>query len=44
MTGRRIVGVVVALVAALLIYAWVDGGEQPLRPIAEPVALPENAG
>ena len=41
MTGRRIAGVVVALVAALLLYAWIDGGEEPLRPIAEPVSLPE---
>ena len=43
MTGRRIAGVVVALIAALLVYAWIDGGEEPLRPIAEPVALPETA-
>ena len=44
MTGRRIAGVVVALVAALLLYAWIDGGEAPLRPISEPVPLPEAAG
>lgn len=27
-------------VAALIGLAWFDGGEEPLRPIAEPVALP----
>jgi len=43
MTGRRIVWAVVVLVAALLLYAWVDGGEEPVRPIAEPVDLPETA-
>lgn len=43
MTGRRIAGVVVALIAALLLYAWIDGGEERLRPISEPVPLPETA-
>ena len=43
MTGRRIAGVVVALIVALLVYARIDGGEEPLRPLAEPVALPETA-
>lgn len=28
--------------AILLALAWFDGGEEPLRPIAEPVALPEQ--
>ncbi|WP_269084044.1 hypothetical protein [Pelagerythrobacter marensis] len=42
MTGRRAVGALVVLVAALLVYAWIDGGEEPLRPIAEPVPLPET--
>ena len=31
-----------ALVAGLLALAWFDGGEKPLRPIAAPVALPEQ--
>jgi hypothetical protein len=26
----------------LLMLAWFDGGEKALRPIAEPVALPEQ--
>lgn len=30
-------------VAALLVLAWFDGGEEPLRPIADDVALPEQA-
>lgn len=29
-------------VAALLVLAWAEGGESPLRPIAEPVQLPEQ--
>lgn len=35
---------VLAAVAAvaLLTLAYVDGGEEPLRPIAEPVDLPEQ--
>lgn len=45
--GQRRVRVRWALVAgaaalALLALAWVDGGEEPLRPIIEPVALPEQ--
>jgi hypothetical protein len=43
MTGRRAVGAIVVLVAALVLYAWIDGGEEPLRPIAQPVALPGAA-
>lgn len=43
MTGRRIAWVVVVLVAALLLYAWIDGGEEPVRPIAERIDLPETA-
>ena len=42
MTGKR-VGWIVAVVVVLLIYAWIDGGEEPLRPIVEPVPVPETA-
>lgn len=28
--------------AALLVLAWAEGGETPLRPMAEPVQLPEQ--
>jgi hypothetical protein len=41
MTGKRM-GWIVALVLALLVYAWIDGGEEPLRPIVEPVSVPEG--
>jgi hypothetical protein len=27
-------------VMAVLVIAWFDGGEEPLRPIVQPVALP----
>ena len=40
---RRIVVIVIGLVLAVLLYAWIDGGEEPLRPISEPVPLPERA-
>lgn len=42
MTGKRM-GWIVAALVALLVYAWIDGGEEPLRPIIEPVAVPEGA-
>jgi hypothetical protein len=29
-------------VAAVLALAWFDGGEQPLQPISQAVALPEG--
>jgi hypothetical protein len=42
MTGKRM-GWIGAVLLALLVYAWIDGGEEPLRPIVEPVAVPEDA-
>lgn len=44
MSGKRIAVVAVVLLALLIAYAWIDGGEEPLRPIAQPISLPENAG
>jgi hypothetical protein len=38
---RVMIGVVIVLALAGL--AWIDGGEEPLHPIAEAVALPETA-
>ncbi|NTZ42064.1 hypothetical protein G7A66_02930 [Altererythrobacter sp. SALINAS58] len=35
-------GVALALLLSL-IYAWFDGGEEPVRPITQPVELPEQA-
>lgn len=42
--GRKwlVAGLIVA-VLALLIYAWIDGGREPLREIVVPVPLPESA-
>jgi len=42
MSGRQVRWTVAALVGAVLLYAWIDGGEEPLRPIVQPVALPEG--
>jgi hypothetical protein len=42
MGRRRILIIVVLLVGALLAYAWIDGGREPLRQISEPVPLPED--
>ena len=42
MNGRRIGWIAAALLGALLLYAWIDGGEEPLRPIVEPLPLPEG--
>lgn len=39
---RRLMMALIAFgIVLLLALAWFDGGEEPLRPIAEPVALPE---
>lgn len=46
MRGRGMLGGIVgvgALLLALLAYAWIDGGREPLRDIAVPVAVPESA-
>lgn len=37
---RLMLGLAAFAVATLVGLAWFDGGEEPLRPIAEPVALP----
>ncbi len=38
-----LIGVLLALLA-LLVWAWWDGGEEPLRPIAQTVSVPEARG
>ena len=43
MRSRRINHLAGAIVVLLLAYAWWDGGEEALRPIAEPVEVPESA-
>lgn len=35
-----IAGVAAVGLAALLGWAWADGGEQPLRPVSGPVTIP----
>lgn len=42
MKGQRI-GMIAALILLLvMIAAWIDGGEEPLRPITRDVPLPES--
>ncbi|WP_156787192.1 hypothetical protein [Erythrobacter sp. SD-21] len=38
----NIVWVVLLAIAGILVAAWVDGGEEPLRTIKQPVELPEG--
>lgn len=38
----RIAGIAILGILAVLIIAWIDGGEEPLRTISEPVELPES--
>lgn len=42
LAGRTWLLAAAILLAGLLVLAWVDGGEEPLRPIAEDVTLPEQ--
>ncbi|MBX7526534.1 hypothetical protein [Qipengyuania vesicularis] len=39
----RIVWIVSLVIVAILVVAWIDGGEEPLRQITQPVDLPEGA-
>ncbi|MCB2083318.1 MAG: hypothetical protein H6920_11525 [Sphingomonadaceae bacterium] len=42
-SARRI-GIYLAIAAALVVLAaWIDGGEEPLRDISQSVAVPEGA-
>jgi hypothetical protein len=41
--GKGIVAILALLVLATLAYAWIDGGREPLRDIAVPVAVPASA-
>ncbi|WP_272916539.1 hypothetical protein [Tsuneonella aeria] len=43
MMDKRVGWIAAALCLALLTYAWIDGGEEPIRPIVEPIAVPEKA-
>jgi hypothetical protein len=43
MRGRWVLAGLIAAVLALLTYAWIDGGREPLREIVVPVPLPDSA-
>jgi len=40
MFSKRILVLIIAFIAVVLGYAWIDGGEESLRPIAQPVTAP----
>ncbi|MFN2100942.1 hypothetical protein [Altererythrobacter sp. MF3-039] len=40
MRGKRKVLAILSVIAIILIVAWIDGGEEPLRTIVEPVEVP----
>lgn len=42
--GRMGTLTLTGMVLALLVLAWFQGGEEPLRPIVEDVAMPGAAG
>lgn len=41
MKGQRIGMVAALILLVVLVVAWVDGGEEPLRPIEAAVDVPE---
>ena len=41
--NRLVIGLVATAILALLVWAWVDGGREPLRDIVQPVPVPEIA-
>jgi len=40
LNGTRVGWVLAAILLIVLVAAWMDGGEAPLRPIEQSVALP----
>lgn len=42
-TARRGIGAAALAIIAILGWAWWDGGEEPMRPIAQTVELPGTA-
>lgn len=41
--NRLVIGLVAIVILALLGWAWVDGGREPLREIVQSVPVPEIA-
>lgn len=42
MRGKWIWALLALLVLAVLAYAWIDGGREPMRDVALPIAVPET--
>ncbi len=38
--AARLIMPLLGMVAAILLIAWIDGGEEPLRTIVQPIDLP----
>lgn len=43
MSGKRMILIAGIGVMLILAIAWFDGGEEPLRPITQPVAQPGSS-
>ncbi len=43
MRKRLLVVLFGVLFLSLIVWAWIDGGERPLRDISEPLTLPGDA-
>ena len=41
--GARFIVWVAVVLAVLVVVAYIDGGEEPIRPISQTVELPENS-
>ncbi|MEZ5743265.1 MAG: hypothetical protein R3D89_05935 [Sphingomonadaceae bacterium] len=42
MNWKHVLAVLLVLVIAVLAYAWIDGGREPLRDISQPIPVPET--
>jgi len=41
MASKGLLAVIGLMVLTILVYAWRDGGREPLREMAQPVPVPE---
>ncbi|QZD86151.1 hypothetical protein [Qipengyuania psychrotolerans] len=39
----RMIWIAAFALLAVLVVAWIDGGEEPIRPIAQPLEMPEGS-